>query len=45
MLGGGDQGFGFCWVAGGRGGGLAVESVPPDNFLLAVTDISLTRWG
>ena len=30
---------------GGRGGGLAVESERADNFLLAVTGISLNRWG
>ena len=36
---------GFAGRPGGRGGGLAVESVPPDNFLLAVTGISLNRWG
>ncbi len=32
-------------VAGWRGGGVAVESERIDNFLLAVTGISLNRWG
>jgi hypothetical protein len=45
MLEGGGEGFGFCWAAGEWGGGLTVESDRADNFLLAVTGISLNRWG